>query len=63
VFIDGQYWTTISSGSSDTKTVSIGQHFVEGAAYYLGTHIVQRQWPPQSVNVPAAGFTELLYCQ
>lgn len=61
VFIDGQHVGVAAAGGSYAQTVSIGQHNVEATAYYAngvqGTH-----WGPYSVSVPAAGFTELFYC-
>jgi len=62
LFIDGQYTTSVSAGSSYTTTVSIGQHQVEGAAYFFATGTLARHWGPKTVSVPAAGYTELLYC-
>jgi len=62
LYIDGQYTTAVSAGSSWTGTVSVGSHNIEAAAYYFSTGAPQRHWGPKSVNVPAAGYTELFYC-
>jgi hypothetical protein len=61
VFIDGQHVGIVSAGSAYTQTVSIGNHMVEGTAYFANG-VQASHWGPQQVYVPAAGFDELFYC-
>jgi hypothetical protein len=50
------------AGGSTTRTVTVGSHFVEAAAYYVTTGQRAYTWGPTTITVPAAGFTYLFYC-
>ena len=61
IYIDGAYVGSVPSGSSYGKTVDIGSHNVEAAAYTTSGQL-GRHWGPATVSVPSGGYTELFYC-